>query len=341
MKRSKSMIIGVVMGFATMFLSGYSVKADVDMWPLLEVDKESTTVCYPFYTRDGNFTMILNLYARTNNGKDTHIFWPFVKLSNGRIARVAPFWFNENPDEFILFPFIKQDKYSTLWTIPPVYTRKDGSFNAVFPFYVKTRNYLYIFPDIYVEKNNSRERMNVFPFYKHIYSTNSKSKLFYLRVMNYIHERNTYSERRSFMPFYEHITENRGKRDSLWIMPYKRVIEKRNALIRHTLIPFFSTQKSNYENYTWCMNYYSRHTENQNELKFYPFFGTEDKKLSKNRKREKFWLMWPFYSREVVTDAKGDTLSSKKRFLVFSNNKYKNGTRTFSILGFVIREKVN
>ena len=341
MRRRMKLMSGMIAVIGTMFFGSSMLKADIDAWPLLEVDKDSTTVCYPFYTHDGDFTMILNLYAKTNHGKDTHIFWPFVKFSDGRLVRVVPFWFSENADEFFLFPLIRETKDYTFWSIPPVYASKDGSYTAVYPFYVKTDSSLFVFPDVYMEEYSSRKSTYVFPFYKYSYDKNSDNH-FEFRFMNYIREVNgSNKDYTAFFPFYEHTLRNDGRRESMMLFPYLYKYDERRELTRHTVLPFYSTQKSKSEDYTWCLNYYSKKTKRSDELKFYPFFGIEHEKMYGGRKKEDFWVMWPFYSKETVTDKTGEVVSSKKRFLIFSNDKEEDGTRTFSILGFVIREKVN
>jgi len=110
-------------------------RAEVDWWPLFQKSEEGMTVLYPLYVREGDFQMIFPFYYRTNQGRDTHLLWPLIKLSEGRIERVAPFWFSADDDEFTLFPLIHRDSDATITLIPPMYTRADGTQTTFVPFY--------------------------------------------------------------------------------------------------------------------------------------------------------------------------------------------------------------
>jgi hypothetical protein len=113
--------------------------ADVDLWPLFESSDEGTTVLYPLYVHEGTFTMIFPLYMRTNEGQDHHVVWPFLKLSDGRIDRVAPIWYSDKSGEYTIFPLIHRSPEYTLTLIPPMYTAADGSQRTLFPVYSESR----------------------------------------------------------------------------------------------------------------------------------------------------------------------------------------------------------
>jgi hypothetical protein len=127
---------------------GRPARGDVDLWPLLELSEESTTVLYPFYVHEGKFLMIFPLYYRTNEGQDHHLLWPIFKYSDDRIARIAPIWFR-GQNTFTLFPIIHRTPDYTLWSMPPAYLRRDGKFHAVFPLYARSEHGLLLFPSYY------------------------------------------------------------------------------------------------------------------------------------------------------------------------------------------------
>jgi hypothetical protein len=54
-------------------------RADVDLWPFLELSDRQTTVMYPFYVHEGDFMMVFPAYYRTNEGHDHHVLWPLAK----------------------------------------------------------------------------------------------------------------------------------------------------------------------------------------------------------------------------------------------------------------------
>jgi len=304
MKKEIRLIIFVSV-MIIVFLTSIRMMADVDMWPLYEKTKDSQTVCYPLYCQDKDFKMILNFYVKSNNGKDTHIFWPFIKFSEGRLSRVAPFWFSDNSSEYVLLPFLIHNSHGTLWTIPPVYVDQSKEVKAVIPFYIKGEDEKYIFPNIVIGEDDESKSLNVFPIFK-----NYASKL------------------------------EKGKK-TLWFLLYEYLSEPSKELQRYSVYPFGSVQNSPEKSFVWLLNYYSSLSPTGRSLKVYPFFGVENKKLQEKRTYNKFWLMWPFYSREEVINAEGEVLSSKKEFLIFSNEKRMSGKRTFSILGFVVRERLD
>jgi hypothetical protein len=134
----------------TVSLAGLPGRArgDADLWPLLELSAESTTVLYPLYVREGEFLMIFPLYYRTHEGRDHHVLWPTVKYSEGRVRRLAPLWF-QGENTFTLFPIIHRTPTYTLWSMPPAYLRRDGTFRAVFPLYARSEHSFLMFPSYY------------------------------------------------------------------------------------------------------------------------------------------------------------------------------------------------
>jgi len=286
-------------------MSGMNIMADVDMWPLYEKTEDSQTICYPLYCRDRDFRMFLNFYVKSNNGKDTHIFWPFIKFSDGRLTRVAPFWFSDTSSEYVLLPFLIHNKRGTLWTVPPVYLDSKKDIKAVIPLYIKGEDKKYIFPDIIIGEDDESKSLNIFPFFK-----NYTSKL------------------------------EKGKKE-LWFLSYENLSEPSKELQRYSVYPFGSVQNSPEKSFVWLLNYYSSLTPEGNSLSLYPFFGVENKKIQEERTYNKFWVMWPLYSKEEVVNKNGKVLSSKKQFLIFTNEKRMSGKRTFSILGFIVRERMD
>lgn len=109
----------------------------VDAWPLYQRDEAGTTVFYPLYVHEGDFLMVAPLYTRTNQGRDHHLLWPVVKVSDGRLERLAPFYFSDHDQEFTLLPLIRQTQRGTFWALPPSYFSRsaDAKSTLVFPLY--------------------------------------------------------------------------------------------------------------------------------------------------------------------------------------------------------------
>ena len=342
MKRSIKFLLVVVTVAVTLFLGDNILKANVDAWPFLEVSKDNTTVCYPFYTRDKDFTMLLNFYVKSNHGKDTHIFWPFVKFSDGKLTKVIPFWFAENSNNFALLPFIVHNEDSTFWLVPPVYTKDSGDYLAIYPFFIKSKTSTFFFPDVYLEDDGNKIFRTVFPFYKHEYTKKNPLNSFNYRLMNYVHNVNENGDDyTSFFPFYENSLFDKGNQQKLIMFPYIYKQDKKEGFKQHIVFPFYASNESKKGNSTWCLNYYSKHSENIDELDVFPFFGNKNEKLDQGEKKNNLWVMWPLYSKEIITNNEGAVLSSKKRFLIFENEKTSSGRRTLSLFGFVVREEIN
>lgn len=137
---------------AAVFTLPGSARADVDLWPLFEKSPERTTILYPLFVKEGEFTMIFPFYYRTDSGRDQHYLWPIAKVSEGRLERLAPVWFSDEAGEFTLFPLISRDERGTTTLIPPMYTRHDGSQRTVVPFYSRS---------VEAVHDGRRERMSV------------------------------------------------------------------------------------------------------------------------------------------------------------------------------------
>lgn len=187
-KNIKYLLLGLI------FIMSFSLANAVDLWPLLETSKDGTTVLYPFYVNEDDFKMFFPLYYNTNKGKDTHILWPLLKFSDGRITRIVPIWFSGKEDEFVLFPLIWQTPDFTFWLIPPMYFSKTEDFTAIIPVYLRY-------------KSPSEDTLFLFPFL-----------------------RKTSDEFKQFMIFPIYSQKKGEKTDALWILPFY----KENSIIKYT-----------------------------------------------------------------------------------------------------------
>lgn len=342
----RSWIHGFVISVVAMLLLPVqlmSANTDVDLWPLLELSDDTTTVCYPFYSREGKFKMILNLYVNADDGQEHHVFWPFVKFSEGRLERLAPFYFSDTPNEFIMFPFMFQTRDYTLWTVPPVYMTKDGDFNAVIPFYIRNKSSLFVFPNIFIKEDLNGKSVDVFPFYSYSHKRVQNSVKDELRIGNYFHSENFERTSSVFFPLYaKEIAKNSQADSSFMIVPYYHEWCDEKNYSKHVFAPFFATKTSNEESYTWLLNYYNYKSESKSTLNIFPFYGaTEEVDYQRETTKESMWIVWPFYSREREIGNNGKVIAKNNRFLIFSNDLGRSGKRTFSVLGQVISERMN
>ncbi len=122
------------------------------MWPVLELDDDTTTVMYPFYVHEDDFLMVFPVYYRTDEGREHHVLWPLFKTRDGRVTRVAPFWYSSDPNKYWIFPLAYHDNDSTLLLVPPSYWRGDD-LQVVVPLWVRaksaTDDWLVVGPRLY------------------------------------------------------------------------------------------------------------------------------------------------------------------------------------------------
>ena len=130
----RRLMCAAVLAFSGLIL-GRSARADVDLWPLLELDDDTTTVMYPFYVHEQDFLMVFPAYYRTGQGHEHHVLWPLLKIRDGRVTRLAPFWFSDDPSRFWILPLAYHDADETWLLMPPSYF-KTGKVQAMMPLFV-------------------------------------------------------------------------------------------------------------------------------------------------------------------------------------------------------------
>jgi hypothetical protein len=228
------MLTGVVALFA--LFTCLNLKADIDLWPFLEVNDKTQMVCYPAYMKEGKFMLVMNAYARTNEGKDHHIFWPFIKFSEGRVERVAPFWFQPKEKKFILLPFFYHNQNYSLWTIPPVIFNKSSNLQAVIPFYIKTMNSMFIFPNLYFSVDRGVTTTSCLPFY---------------------HSSRAHGDHCS---------------NSKWLLPYYHQYSNDATYDLKAVYPFFIKQKDHNSSYFYLFNYLAKNNKTCSKKLLFPLF---------------------------------------------------------------------
>lgn len=337
-----------------LLLAPCAARADVDLWPLVEVAPESTTVLYPLYVHEGRFLMVCPLYYRTNEGRDHHVLWPLFKLADGRVARVVPFWFSGQDSEATIFPFIRQTPDYTLWFVPPMYFRKDGAFTAVFPFFIKTATARYVFPNLYWEVERDRlSHLSVFPLYsRSVFTDGSAFNVLYLfgRSANqagseswalpfYYRRTDARDHLLWALPFYYRHTDDRD--DRLWAFPYYRHTSPGRST--QWALPFFMRKQTPEARTFWLLPFLRSASPTRTKTAFYPLFRVSTERQDTEsapaaETRQSLWVLWPLYSRQEVADAGGKLVERYRRFLVFSDRLDRNGVRTLRLFGVPVSE---
>lgn len=202
---------------ASLSLSGLApeTRADINLWPILEITDDATTVLYPLYVHEDSFTMIFPAFYRTNYGRDTHILWPFIKFSDKRPTRIVPLYFADEAN-YTFFPFIRHTDDYTMWFIPPSYFDRDGDFSAVIPFYARSQNSMLLFPNIYWHRNDLHEvdRWSVWP----IMSRRHDADLSRFQMLNFVTERGTDHSKAVFWPLIESERHGRNKQTTVGLL---------------------------------------------------------------------------------------------------------------------------
>jgi hypothetical protein len=291
----------------------------LDLWPLAEFSDERTMVLYPLYEREGNFEMIFPFYYRTNQGRDHHFVWPIAKVSEGRLTRLAPFWYSADADTFTIFPLLRQTPDYTCWTVPPIYTRHDGKFKAVWPFYAQSPNLLFVAPSFVrtTEGNNTRAMM--IPFY---FSNRSPERASYEVPI-----------------LFSYATDRSGY--DLWLLPFWR--SEHGAEQEAMLLPFYFRSahavSGGQANRLWLLPWVQGTSPSGRYHGLLPLYFYSQQEANQGNVRQSFNLLWPVYQREVTRSLGGAELAYYHRFLCFSEAKKTDGTRVLSLLGIPIHER--
>jgi hypothetical protein len=334
-----------------------NARADVDLWPLLEITDESTTVLYPLYVREGPFLMIFPLYYRTNEGRDHHLLWPFMKFSEGRLERVSPIWFAPQEGEFTLFPIIRQTEDYTLLSVPPVYLRRDGAFRAVFPLFWRSTtdaaDTTVTLPGYYRRRESDGRRIDMlWPLMR--WDRDAEDDRLHVAWRLFGWDRTPDLEKRWFGYLYHRergperwwhlvvpilsVYEERGK-SGFYLFPYYRKRGPHRSLTG--VFPFWEEQIEGDARGLWILPYYGYRSPAKTKTFVVPFFlhTRESERQPSDVTREWLSILWPLYSRTERRAADGRLVERHRRFAFFSDSLDESGTRTFRILGIPVIER--
>lgn len=263
------------------FASAPRAQADVDLWPLLELSENETTIMYPLYVNEPRFQMIFPFYYKASESRDTHILWPLVKFHDGKLERAAPFYFRDN-DNYTFFPVIRQTEDYTLWFIPPMFFDKDGDFSAIVPLYIRSNESMFLFPNTYWHRDADDEvdHWSFWPFM----TRDKRGNKDYVRVLNYAHS---------------------IKRDKEW----------------WTFFPLYFRGKSDESDTTWMTLYYRSESENRKERCLFPLFHASEEAHSDGSSERTRNYLWPLYRRHEHINKQGEVTHRDRRFLIFSDSR--------------------
>lgn len=312
-----------------------AARADIDWWPLLEVNDESTTVLYPFYVHEDEFLMLFPFYYRTNEARDHHILWPIAKFSEGQTRRVAPIWFSEQEGTFTLLPLMHRTPEYTLWLLPPVYQSRSGEHQAVVPLYYRSRHDLWTLPWYHRSRDPGELATDgLFPLF---YREQGKDAGAF-SLGTFLFRRSWGPQRASTLvfPFYygAHDVDSR----TLWALPY---YQHRSPTSSTTaVIPLFEKDREGERTSLFAIPYYQVRSPHENTTALFPFFRTSHSTdTSSGHARDSFSALWPIFTRNSERDKAGKLVSRYRRFLFFSDELTAEQKRIFRLLGIAVVER--
>ena len=309
-------------------------RAAVDAWPLFQHDDEGTTVLYPLYVHEGDFLMLAPFYYRTNAARDHHLLWPLAKVSEGRLVRAAPFYFSDHEDEFTLLPIIRQTRDGTLWMLPPAYFSKASDFSMVFPLYAHNGERTWTLPNLYFEREAgelSRVRSYlVFDWQRE--DLEQKLRLLYLAGAKWGGD-----ETHSYLaPLY--YVSRAPDEARTWVGPvYRGTGRDRDD---RAALPLYGDFRSGDRRTFWLGTYYQHEDTYDRRQGLLPFYTTREQQdpQTGHTKRSLSLAAW-LYSRQQTTNAAGERIAHRRRFLALTDSLDPSGRRTIGLFGLPIWER--
>lgn len=321
---------------AACLLTGLAATAvdDVDAWPLYQRDAEGTTVLYPLYVHEGDFLMVAPFYTRTREGRDHHLLWPLVKLSDGRLERVAPLYFSEHPGELTLLPLIRQTEAGTLWLVPPAWFSKRSDLTLVFPFYAQRDEQTWLAPNLYLERREGRlARAGSFL----LLDWRREDERRELRLLTLGGARWGDGERASYLaPLY--YARRSDDSELTWIAPYLRARGPHRESL--ALLPLYGDFRSEQRHTRWLGPWYQHEEPGESRRGLLPLFTAASMREPRSgATRHSLSLFAWLYAREQTLDAAGRRIAHRRRFALLSDELEAEGRRTLALFGLPVWER--
>jgi len=315
--------------------SGATERTEIDVWPLLEIREDATTVLYPLYAREGKSVTAFPFYYRTNEGRDHHLVWPLVKVSDGRLERVAPVWLADD-EAYTLFPLVRRTEEATTLLVPPSRWRHDGSLVALLPLYVRSGGRRFYAPSLWIEEREARDgttdlaRLGAFPLFAWERSPRGAEHLSVLLLA-----RGGWADTERTGVLLPLAGARRGSADDYtWLGPWYRDRDD------HLLAPLYYAHDGARARERWILTWRKREGERLDVSAVYPLYAEREERLGRGRERRVVSALWPLYRREEIVGTAGRRESRRRRFLVFSDTERADGVRRFEILGVPVAETV-
>ena len=311
---------------------------NIDLWPLLEISDESTTVLYPFYVHQGKFLMLFPFFYRTHEGRDHHLVWPFVKFSEGRLTRLLPVWFSPKEGEYTLFPLFRWTPQEIFWPLPPTYLQRDGGLRLILPLYAKRGDKEVIPPTFYrVREEDKPVRIGIWPILEYRGSPERKSA----HLLRFL--RSEWGEEFFWFRLWPLFSWHREKDSrSLWLVPFHYDSSEKHTDI--SIYPIFASRSDEETSGFWLAPFLYASSPRGFKTFFLGIFDIRRWSMAgtENVQRSQTFLgikALSVYRRSTVTSPEGELLERKRRLLIFSDQLEPSGKRSFRVLGIPVVRK--
>ena len=310
------------------------VGAAVDLWPVFQHDDEGTTVLYPLYVHEGDFLMQAPFYYRTNEARDHHLLWPLVKVSDGRLARAAPFYFSDHEDEFMLFPILRQTPSGTMWMLPPAYFSKTSDFSAVFPLYAHDGERTWTFPNLYFQRE-AGELVRVRSYF--VFDWQRKDMEQRLRLLLLGGAKWGGDETRAYLMPLFYVSRAADEAKTMVGPFYRATGPDRDD---RAVLPLYGDFRSADSRSFWLGSYYDQERANGWRRGLLPLYTASERThaLTGQTERSLSLFAW-LYSRHQTTNAAGERIAHRRRFLALTDSLDVSGRRTIGLFGLPIWER--
>jgi hypothetical protein len=308
--------------------------ADVDAWPLFQHDDEGTTVLYPLYVHEGDFLMLAPFYYRTNAARDQHLAWPLVKVSEGRLVRAVPLYFSAHEDEFTLLPLIRQTRSGTFWMLPPAYFSRTSDFSMLFPLYAHSGEHTWTLPNLYLRRE-AGELTRVRSYLVFDWQREDEEQdlgLLFLAGASWGGD-----ETRSYLAPLYYLSRSPDASHT-WVGPvYRGTGTDRDA---RALLPLYGDIRVDDRRTFWLGPYFRHEDGHDRRRGLVPFYTTREQQHPQTgHTKRSFSLAAWLYSRQVTTNAEGERIAHRRRFLALTDSLDPTGRRTIGLFGLPVWER--
>ena len=307
---------------------------DVDLWPLYERSADSLTIAYPLYVQEDDFLMVGPFYARTRSGRDHHVLWPLVKLADGRVDRVAPFFFRGDEGEYSLLPLVRRTRESTFWLVPPVYRQHAGDFVAVFPFFARDARNTWALPNLKIERDEQGRIDGIVSFGLFAWSGDGDSNAFVTALGLAGRSREADTETTWLLPLFA--AHRSPERESTWVGPVN--VADGKDFERRCFVPLYCALDRDTRTLRQIGPWYRDETPERTRHGVAGLYSVGHRAFVGGNTRDSLRFLGGAVARQTTRDASGAIIERERRFLLLRDRQTPS-ERRIALLGLPIWER--